>query len=511
MPLRPSPAWLPITPFLAVLACACATAPSERQAEGGASSAAPSSTSSPRGAPAPRSPLLEPERSPEGSDLSPLPARYPTAAWVPIEAPLLSMQLVTAVEVNGKRGKAVLDTGAMSTVMSVPMAMELGVLSEYTPAGRKVRVHDAHGDLIEGERLPLGSLRIGTHRWVDAEVLVIGKQPDLFLVGADLLRSVDLYIAADEGLVGLFEAGEAPFEAEDREVSLVVSDRQLQVKASARGTRGDAVVFPLIVDTGASGTTVPALVGVNGGLAADLSYESRTLAVGGESQTRGRFVLDPLFLGDEAVAAGRVLAIGSTIGRGEGAGLLGNDVMMRHHTILSWARGKMWLRSPAPRPAVRTAGPGGRSCNTALPDELRPEAGNESPAPSGEERPCIRVALRKPAPNVVMPDDAMPNLCLEVDVAPAYAGKTLELAVTAEDARGEALFNGGALRAFLTIGAEGEHGCFTLWRQLERLGLDDKTRIQLRWVRTEGLLWPCDPMRTHCLTFTGPLARLHAR
>lgn len=505
MSSRPSPAWLPVAPFLAVLAAACATAPGERLPEPEKPDGVRASEAPPAGAPV----LLEPERSSGGSDVSTLPGRYPMAAWVPIEAPLLSMDLIAAVEVNGRRTKAILDTGAMSTVMSVPMAMELGVLSTYTPSGRKVRVHDAHGDIIEGERLPLGSLRIGAHQWVDAEVLVVGNQRDLFLVGADLLRSVDLYIAADEGLVGLFEAGEAPIEEGDRAISLIASDRQLQVKASARSARGDVVSFPLIVDTGASGTTVPALIGVNGGLAADLGYESRTLAVGGEAQSRGRFVLDPLLLGDEDVAAGRVLALGSTMSRGEGAGLLGNDVMMRHHTILSWARKKMWLRSPPGRPALRTAGPGGRACSQAT----SPANATADSAPEAlvKERPCIRVALRRPDPNVIMPDDAMPNLCLEVEVGAAYAGKTLELAVTAADARGEALFNGGALRAFLTVGEKGEQGCFTLWRQLERLGLDDKARLELRWVRTEGLVWPCDPLRTHCLTFTGPLARLDAR
>lgn len=437
----------------------------------------------------------EPPRSAAGSDRSTLPTRYPHGEWVPIEAPLLSMQLVTKVHVNGAPVTATLDTGAMSTVMSAPVAMELGVLGEYTPSGQKVKAYDAHGDVIEGERLPLGELRIGAHRWVDAQVMVIGDQPGLFLVGADLLQSVDLYIAADEGLVGLFEAGEGPVEVGDRQVSLIVGERQLQVKATAKSTAGSPVEFSLIVDTGASGTTVPAFLGVNAGLPADLAYESRTLAVGGESRSRGRFVLDPLQLGDENVSAGRVLAMGSVMAGGEGAGLLGNDVMMRHHTVVSYARGKMWLRPLPVRPAVRSTGPNGGLCTSA----------------DGSASPCVRVALRQPDANVMMPDDAMKDLCLQIDVAHAYAGKTLELAITAQDAGGEELFNGGALRAFVTVGGEGVHGCFTLWRQLDRLGLDDTSRVQLRWVRAEGIVWPCDPMRTQCLTFTGPLARLEAR
>ncbi len=509
LPLARSRALLSLLALLALpslLSAACATS-SEGRTGAKAGEPPPEVIASSKGSAAhPHS--GEPPRSPAGSDLSTLPSRYPQGVWLPIEAPLLSMQLVTKVRVNGTPATATLDTGAMSTVMSVPMAAKLGVLSAYTPRGRAVKAFDAHGDVIEGERLPLGELHIGAHRWVDAEVLVIGDQPGLFLIGADLLQSVDLYLAADEGLVGLFEPGAAPVEPSDRAVSLIVGERQLQVKATARSAQGDPVQFPLIVDTGASGTSVPALVGVNGGLPADLAYESRTLAVGGESRNRGRFVLDPLHLGDEVVSAGRVLALGSTMARGEGAGLLGNDVMMRHHTVISFARGKMWLRPLPPRPALRTTGPGGVRCTSALPSD---KGDADASVESARSVPCIHVGLREPDANVVMPDDAMQDLCLQVDVARAYAGKTLELAITAQDERGEELFNGGALRAFVTVNGEGQHGCFTLWRQLDRLGLEQGSRVQLRWVRTEGILWPCDPMRTQCLTFTGPLARLKVR
>lgn len=437
----------------------------------------------------------EPERTTGGSDLSTLPLRFSRGVWTRIEAPLLSMQVVTKVVVNGHEALATLDTGAMSTVMSVPTAVRLGVLGEFTPGGRKVKAFDAHGHVMEGERLPLAAIQIGEHRWVNTDVLVIGDQPGLFLVGAELLRSVDVLIAADEGLVGLFEAGEGPVLPGMRVVSLQAGDRQLQVTALAKSSGGDDVSFPLIVDTGASATTVPSLVGVNAGLPADLAYENRTLAVGGEQKNRGRFVLDPLALGPERVHTGRVLAMGSTMKGGEGEGLLGNDVMMRHHTLISFARGKMWLAPLPERPSFRTVGPGGASCQRD----------------GGEPVPCISVSLREPDDNVAMPDDAMPDVCLQVDVGAAYAGQTLEMALTATNAQGEQLFNGGALRAYLTVTKEGEHGCFTLWKQLARLGLDAKSALQLRWVRTEGVIWPCDPLRTQCLTFTGPLARLDVR
>lgn len=471
------------------LACAHAeTSPAPEE------TAAASVDASPPALPAGLVEVELPPPSSHGSDVSTLPARYPRGSWIPIEAPLLSMQLVASVTVNGHKVRATLDTGAMSTLMSVPMAMKLGVLSEHTPAGQEVRALDAHGEVLQGERVHLGELSIGEHRWRDATVVVIGAQPDLFLVGADLLQEVDLYVAGDEGLVGLFEAGQGPKDDGDLVIALERSERQLKVRASAPSSTGGDVDFRLIVDTGASGTTVPVLVGVNGGLPADLAYASTTLAVGGEQTSRGRFVLDPLRLGPGGVRVGRVLALSSTMEGGEGLGLLGNDVLMRYHSVVSFRDGTLRLRRPPPRPARRDLGPGGVRCRRE----------------DGSERPCIAARLRPPEAGE-RDDEALPELCLEIDVAKAYAGRTLELAFTAEDAAGRQLFNGGALRAYLTVGAEGFSSCFSLWRQMQRLGLDAGSRLSLRWVRTEGVIWPCDPLRTECLSFTGPLARLPPR
>lgn len=476
---------------LTVLPAACASAEKAPPAE----RAATTTTTESAAARAPHAARGElPAPSPHGSDISTLPSLHPHGAWLPIEAPLLSMQLLTRVKVNGVHTVATLDTGAMSTLMSVPMAMKLGVLSELTPKGREVRALDAHGEVLRGERVHLGELAIGAHRWVDATVIVIGMQPDLFLVGADLLKDVDLYVAADEGLVGLFEPGQAPKDERDVVIRLERGERQLTVLASAPAAKGADVGFSLIVDTGASGTTVPVMTGVNGGLPADLAYLSKTLAVGGEQENRGRFVLAPLKLGPNATAVGSVLAMSSTMQGGEGLGLLGNDVLMRYHSVISFRDGELRLKRPAPRPSFRELGPGGARCA----------------AKSGDERPCIEVQLRSPG-DKELPEDSLEDLCLQVDVAPVYAGRTLELALTAEDKGGRQLFNGGALRAYLTVGKDGVSSCFSLWRQLERLGLDDKTRLSLRWVRTEGVIWPCDPLKTECLSFTGPLAKLPLR
>jgi predicted aspartyl protease len=426
-----------------------------------------------------------------GSDVSELPRLYPNGEWLPIEAPLLSMQLIVKVSVNGRTMPAILDTGAMGTTMSVPVAQRLGVLSADTPRGMPVRAVDAHGDVIMGEKVRLDELQLGARRFTGVQATVLGQAPDLFLVGADVLADVDLYIAADEGLVGLFPPGAAPRRHDDVIVPLQVGPRQLVVEATAPGRGGQPTTFEFLVDSGAWNSSVPTMVGVNAGLAADLAYTSTTVGVAGEQEARGRFVIDPLRLGPGQAPVGRVLALSSSIDRGEGFGLLGNDVLMRFHSVISFKEAQLRLRPLPRRPAERLAGPGGVRCG------------------ADGRAPCVAVKL---APSTIAPaPDDWPGVCLQVDVDAVYAGQTLELAITAEDDRAVSLFNGGAIRAYLSVDQNGAHHCFPLWPQLERLGLTKDSPLTLRWVRTEGVRWPCDPMKTRCVSFTGPLARLTVR
>jgi clan AA aspartic protease (TIGR02281 family) len=420
-----------------------------------------------------------------GSDESDLPTLYPHGDWLTIDAPLLAMDLWVSVVVNGRTATATLDTGAQTTTMSEPMARRLGVLADEAPRGSPVHALDAHGDLIRGERLTLAELVVGERSWRDVGVTVIGQSPDLFLIGADLLQQLDLFIAADEGLVGLFDAGTAPHHPDDVVITLRRGDRQLTVVGSAVGRV--PARFPLLVDTGAWNTSVPATIGINAGLDADLAYAATTVGVAGEQESRGRFVLSPLRLGGSEQPVGRVLAIASTIGRGDGLGLLGNDVFFRFHSVVSFRDATLRFRQPPARGSARHRGPGGAPCG-----------------PDGTA-PCIQVQLL-PTSQPAAPDD-IDGTCLQIDVDAAYAGNTVEMAIVAYDDHGGPLFNGGAIRAFLSVARDGAHHCFTLWRPLERLGLRRDSRLSLRWVRTEGVRWPCDPLKTRCITFTGPLAR----
>jgi predicted aspartyl protease len=430
-----------------------------------------------------------PGTSPLGSDLSALPRLYPDGEWLSIEAPLLSMELLVRVVVNGRAMTATLDTGAQATTLSEPVAEALGILSPDGPRGSPVHAIDAHGDLVRGERLVIGELALGRRAWRDVDVTVIGRTPGLFLIGADLLQHVDLFIAADEGLVGIFAAGTAPQEPGDRVVALQRGDRQLTVAGAADGRV--RARFPMLVDTGAWNSSVPATTGINAGLPADLAYSAVTVGVAGEQENRGRFVLSPLLLGELEQPVGRVLAIASTIARGGGLGLLGNDVFFRFHTIVSFRDAALRFRALPPRGDSRPRGPGGATCGAI------------------GQTPCVRVQLS--STNTPPAPDDLPGICLQVDVDGAYAGSTVELAITALHPEHVSLFNGGAIRAFMSVDRDGAHHCFTLWQPLERLGLRSDTPLSLRWVRTEGVRWPCDPMKTRCITFTGPLAQPAAR
>lgn len=433
---------------------------------------------------------VEPPVTRMGSDRSVLPERYPEGDWLPIELPLMSMQVVVTAHVEGRAAKAILDTGASTTVMSRPLAESLGLLSADREQGTSVRVYDAHGDVVDGVRVVVDTLVLGHRVFPDARVAVLGDHPSLFLIGADLLEQVDLFLAGEEGLVGLFNAGQAPVPTGSREVTLVQGRHQLRVVGAAPNVDDELVDLELILDTGASQTAVPTHTGVTRRLPADIRYRQITSALGGDLENRGRFLLDPLQLGPQKVGVPRVLANPSVMEGGRGNGLLGNDVLMRQHAVISFSRGKLWLGPIDERPASRSRGPENRRCLDRR----------------GQAASCISVAVVKERPTVRSIRESLEDRCLRVDVHKNLAGRTLELILTASANDGAPLFAGGALRVYATVGDDGFTGCFALWRALASLGLDEKTRLSLRWVRSEGMTWPCDPMRTECISFTGPLA-----
>ena len=420
----------------------------------------------------------EPDRSKNGSDISSAPKDLPTGEWLPLLDPLISLQVRVEAEVNGETIPAILDTGAMRTVVSEPVAARLGL----PRGGKRIPTFDAHGTSIPGRLVRVRSVSLGRFEWREHEVMVVSRQPSLFLIGADILADLDLFILSYEGLLGVFPPGQAPRGEDQRVVGLVGDARQLRARATADGKRGK-VPFELILDTGATNTHVPLLAGINGGLKADLTFVEKTHALGGVRETRGRFRLEPLYLNQHVV--GRVLAFGRQSGD---AGLLGNDILARQPSIVSFRSRELRFGERLRRPPFRTLGPGNRACADR----------------NGRATRCVTVSLATPTEAVE--DDALPDVCLNVEIGEVYAGQTVELAVLAHPPGGdEELFNGGALRVFVTVSKRGFSRCFTLWQQLERFGFDRRSEVELVWMRTDGVTWPCDPLRTECLSFSGSL------
>jgi clan AA aspartic protease (TIGR02281 family) len=409
----------------------------------------------------------EPPVSPTGGDASRASTRWPGGVWVPIEAPMLGGRLEVRVVVNGRDAVATIDTGADHTTMDLATATRLGIVRTFTPAGEPLRIRDANANVIKGERLPLGTLAIGAHRWADVSVDVIDSPHQHFLIGMEILETLDLLVVANEGVLGLFDARRAPIPKGATQIKLVRERNKLIVDGHAPSTKGRQVPFFFYLDTGAMGTSVPVAIGIKGGLPAHIGLAAMWSGVSSTQERRGAFVLDPLRLGGERLDVGPLLATGAVLGGGQGRGLLGMDVMSTHVTMISPARSKMWLVPAAKRPAYRTRGPGIAKC---------------------KDNRCLEVAIAEQGE----------NLGVGVIVDKSFHGRVVELAIVLEDARGRPLLNGNALNFIVTPSPQGYVGAVSV-SKLRTLGVDGNTRARLAWVRTEGVSWPCDALATHCV------------
>ena len=140
--------WLAIAPLVLCvgLLARCASPARERPAAGGPLA----KEEKPRVVPAVG---VEPRMSRLGSDVSDLPQRFATGVWLPIDAPVMSMENVVAVTVDGERTVATVDTGAMVTTLSRIRADALGMTAVSTgPSAREADVIDAHGKTVRGLR-----------------------------------------------------------------------------------------------------------------------------------------------------------------------------------------------------------------------------------------------------------------------------------------------------------------------------------------------------------------------
>jgi hypothetical protein len=135
------------------------------------------------------------------------------------------------------------------------------------------------------------------------------------------------------------------------------------VAATAPGRGGRFVPFTLDVDTGSPLTSVPTLVGLEGGLPTDLSRTATMKGAAGVAvEKRGRFALRPLALG--MLVVGDVNALEAT---GE-HGLLGTDVLARGRVLFSPARHAMVVFPTTARGGTRVDPEGRALLMELLPD-----------------------------------------------------------------------------------------------------------------------------------------------
>jgi clan AA aspartic protease (TIGR02281 family) len=356
-------------------------------------------------------------QSDEHGDLATLPLKYPEGTWLPLD--LYGLRLRTNVEINGHTTTILIDTGAEGTVLNRTIAHAAGLdgpLAVRYPTKGK----DATGAIIDGYLAELDAIVLGPVRVRGVRALVLPTDDESFaLLGYDVLAHVDLFFAFDEGLVGIFGPGKGPVPPRAKEVRIGTRTGPLVpviFDDSGRESTG------FMLDTGSPFTTLDDAFGDAVSLPLDARFRRVYTGISGRPlETKGAYAMPAFRLGKERVDIGPVYAV-----RGHGS-LLGNDVTLRHRTLLSSERATLAL-SPLPlRPAVRSAGPDGKPCAAG---------------------PCVKVGITtSPAP------------CLAVDIDGAWAGRVVEGLVDVVGAGGDSAIGGGFLFFEARVPAAGVHVC----------------------------------------------------
>jgi clan AA aspartic protease (TIGR02281 family) len=412
-----------------------------------------------------------------GSDHSPLPGLFPEASWLALKSPVGSGTVKVEALINGRRVAVILDTGATSTAFSPSLAARVGLRSG-PQSGARGRTLNALGEEVASAMGIADKIVLGAFAFHDVPVLLVEDDRDLVLLGHDLLGELDLYLANDQGWVGVFPAGLGPREGADGVVSLRPGDRRSLVELQAKNQEGEWVSFTLVLDTGATSTSLPVVAGLQSNLKTDLRYVNDVQVVGQSAQLRGRFRLEGVRLGKERFEIGPIIAVGDQSRGGETYGLLGTDVTMRHHTVISVPAGQVRFFKGALRASRRMLGPNNAPCL----------------AEEGQEVPCVEVAWQAEAPP-----------CVQVSLHSNYKNRAVELSLLPHDGEGHSLFAGGAIHLFLSPGEMGFSACVGKNAGLERLDIPDGGGISLQWVRAEKAAWPCSPEATHCMLISAPL------
>jgi hypothetical protein len=376
-------------------------------------------------------PIVAPPPAPDGTDEAELPGRYPEAVWLPLPDAGYQQRLLVPGRVNGRAATVQLDTGSAHCVVGRWEAERLGVVDEARRA-ESVRLETAKGVVIE-VRTYLADVAVGRWLFEGARVSVLDTEQSPFVVGYSLLRQLDVLLAIDEGLVGLFDAGAGPVAEGAHAVPTVMADDGVPYADVEVRLDGWRQRLALIIDSGADVSNLPERLlrearPVEGAVATFRSFSGR--------------VVDQHYDAGEIELGG--LPVGALIASSTPTswGLLGLDVLARHRTLLSFSRERIFLWPKPRRPDRRWPGADGRGCERG-----------------GEEQPCLRLSVEPMA-------SGAPRLC--TDVGPELAGRSLALRVVAEDDEGRPAWSGATMTVFLHVPYPGGRMCFTELGEITR-------------------------------------------
>lgn len=236
---------------------------------------------------------------------------------------------------------ALLDTGAQISMMPRALVEDIGAVPVLDDKGEPLvrGMVDALGGTSFAAIMNVPLIALGAFELVDVRVAVPldanddGSASTTWpVIGFPELARMDVLLAADSGVVGLFAAGTAPPLENAREVVVAIHDNAPFVVARTREGRE----LRMVLDTGASSTTLPRALGLDE--VAGLAENVRVL--GGRTSV-GRAFAPPLWLGAGADAAPVALAMRAVDLTSSGTGLLGGDALMEHRTLLSAKRGTL--------------------------------------------------------------------------------------------------------------------------------------------------------------------------
>lgn len=363
----------------------------------------------------------EPPQDPHGLDLATLPQRYPAGSWLPLTDGV--SPLLVEGRVNGVSTELQLDTGSTSFLVGRDHAARLHLQPDPDRYGT-IEL-EAFGKVLQAHRAA-ATVQLGGVSLDVAVAVIPGDQP--FVVGYQALAQLDLYVAIDEQVVGIFDAGAGPLPPEAVAVPLLATPAGVpEVVVGAAGRRAR-----FTFDTGAAGGLLPASWA--GGLMRAGSYRAHSIHGAHEV---------PLVEGGSWVVGG--LEVGQVLPgiSGGDTGTVGLDVVGRFQVLLSARRGHAYFGQRDRMPATRALGERGARCRR-----------------DGQATPCIAVTLSPSS------EDAPPRLCVTLGTAAPRGGLALD--VQASHADGATAWGGGTATLYVSGGSGWKTRCMPLRIEGER-------------------------------------------